>query len=99
MTVARRVAPFVLGAFVFAIYLRTLVPGLGGGGDSAKFQYLGSVLGTAHPPGYPLYVFISYVFSHLPVGGPAFRINMMSAFFAAATSVLVWLILARLRVH
>jgi len=35
----------------FGVYLKTLFPGLGGGGDSAKFQYVGSVLGTPHPPG------------------------------------------------
>src|SRR3954469_5525399 len=68
------------------VYLRTLFPGLGGGGDSAKFQYVGSVLGTPHPPGYPLYVFISFCFAQIPFGSLAWRINMMSAFFATVAA-------------
>ena len=66
-----------------AVYLVTMYPGLGGGGDAAKFRYLGHVLGTAHPPGYPLYVLVSWLFSVLPVGTLAYRINLMSAVFGA----------------
>ena len=62
-----------------ATYLVTMYPGLGGGGDAAKFRYLGHVLGTAHPPGYPLYTLVSWLFSVLPVGSLAYRINLMSA--------------------
>ena len=97
MRTGTRVLPAVVGLAAFAIYLQTLVPGVGGGGDSAKFQYLGSVLGTAHPPGYPLYVFVSYAFSHLPMGSLAFRINLMSAFFGAVTVALVCATLGRIR--
>ncbi|MCX6539693.1 MAG: DUF2723 domain-containing protein [Acidobacteria bacterium] len=72
------------GLLVFAIYVLTLYPGLGDGdGDSAKFAFLGRVLGTAHPPGYPAYVLISHLFSYLPLGTLAYRINLMSACFAA----------------
>ena len=82
---------WLIGALVavvaFGVYLLTLFPGLGGGGDSAKFQYVGSVLGTPHPPGYPLYVFVSFCFAHLPFGSLAWRINAMSAFFATVTAV------------
>jgi hypothetical protein len=80
----------------FAVYLRTLFPGLGGGGDSAKFQYVGSVLGTPHPPGYPLYVLVSFCFAHIPIGSLAWRINAMSAFFAALTVGATFLALRRL---
>ena len=79
-----------------AAYLLTLYPGVGGGGDAAKFQYLGRVLGTAHTPGYPLYIFVSWVFSHLPFGTLAYRINFMSAFFAACAVACVVLVLRRL---
>ena len=83
----------VVAAVTFSIYLKTLFPGLGGGGDSAKFQYVGSVLGTPHPPGYPLYVLVSFCFAQLPIGSLAWRINAMSAFFAtvaAALCVVIW---------
>lgn len=88
-----------VGAVAFVLYLKTLYPGLGGGGDVAKFQYLGGVLGTPHAPGYPLYILISFVFAHLPVGTPAFRINVMSAACGAAAVGLVCAILVRLRCH
>lgn len=89
----------LVGLTALAVYLRTLFPGLGGGGDSAKFQYVGSVLGTPHPPGYPLYVLVSYCFAHLPFGSLAWRINVMSAFLSAATVFLSVLILVRLGVR
>jgi len=70
------------------MYLVTLYPGIGDGdGDSAKFAFLGRVLGTAHPPGYPAYVLISHLFSYLPIGTLAYRINAMSAVFAALGAV------------
>lgn len=78
------------------VYGLTLYPSVGGGGDPIKFQYLGSVLGTAHPPGYPLYVFVSHLFSRLPFGTPAFRINLMSAVFGAVTAALIYLLCRRL---
>jgi hypothetical protein len=89
----------VVALIAFSVYLRTLFPGVGGGGDSVKFQYVGSVLGTPHPPGYPLYVLISYVFAQVPAESLAWRINAMSAFFAAAAVFLCVLILARLDVR
>ncbi|MEI6669228.1 MAG: DUF2723 domain-containing protein [Acidobacteriota bacterium] len=67
-------------------YLVTMYPGLGGGGDAAKFRYLGHVLGTAHPSGYPLYILVSWLFSVLPFGTLAYRINLMSAVFGALTA-------------
>ena len=93
---------WLIGAIValltFGVYLKTLFPGLGGGGDSAKFQYVGSVLGTPHPPGYPLYVFVSFCFAHIPIGSLAWRINAMSAFFATVSAVACLLVLRRLAV-
>jgi 4-amino-4-deoxy-L-arabinose transferase-like glycosyltransferase len=63
-----------------------MYPGLGGGGDAAKFRYLGHVLGTAHPPGYPLYVMLSSAFSNLPFATLAYRINLLSAVCGALTA-------------
>ncbi len=96
---ARVIGAAAVGLAAFAVYLLTLYPGLGGGGDSAKFQYLGSVLGTAHPPGYPLYIFVSYLFGLLPFGSLAYRINLMSATFGALAAVFVYLTLLRFRCH
>lgn len=62
-----------------ALYVTTLLPDVGGPEDSPKFQFLGAVLGTAHPPGYPLYTMVSWAFSHLPWGSVAYRANLLSA--------------------
>jgi hypothetical protein len=67
------------GLAALAVYLRTIAPDLSGWEDTPKFQYLGSVLGTAHPPGYPLHSLLSYVFSWIPIGTIAFRANLLSA--------------------
>ena len=88
-----------VGLAAFVVYLLTLYPGVGGGGDAVKFQYVGSVLGTAHSPGYPLYVVVSYVFSLIPFGSLAYRINLMSAVCGAAAAAILFLTLVRLRCH
>ncbi len=90
------IAATLVAAIAFGVYLRTLFPGLGGGGDVAKFQYVGSVLGTPHPPGYPLYILVSFCFAQTPLGSLAWRMNMMSAFFAVVAVALCYAILVRL---
>ena len=65
------------------LYVATLQPGFGGPEDTPKFQFLGYVLGTAHPPGYPLYVMLSHLFVQLPLGTVAYRANLFSAAMAA----------------
>ena len=68
-----------VGLIAFAVYLRTLMPDVGGPEDTAKFQYVGAALGTAHPPGYPLHTLLSHALSYLPVGTIAYRANLLSA--------------------
>ncbi len=77
-------------AAVLAVYLRTLFPGVGGPEDSPKLQYVGRVLGTPHEPGYPLYVMVSHLFSRLPFGSLAYRINVMSACFATLAAAVTY---------
>jgi hypothetical protein len=91
---ASRRNELVTGAFVggtaLAVYLRTLAPGLVGIGDSPKLQYVGHVLGTAHPPGYPLYTLLTYIVTAIPIGTVAFRVNLFSALCAAGATALVY---------
>ncbi len=62
-------------------------------GDSGELVTACSVLGIAHPPGYPLYVLLGKIFTLLiPFGNIAYRINLMSAFFGAFTCGMVYLI-------
>jgi hypothetical protein len=67
--------------------------------DTTKFDYLGLVLGTAHPPGYPLYTMLNAVMVRLvPVGSVALRANLLSAVFAVLTAALAVGVLRRLGV-
>ncbi len=83
-----------IGILAFVVYLRTLLPDVGGPEDAPKFQYLGAALGTAHPPGYPLHTLLSHLFSYLPIGTIAYRANLLSA-VAGATAVSLAVLLAR----
>jgi hypothetical protein len=80
------------GVCCLALYLATLQPGFGGPEDTPKFQFLGYVLGTAHPPGYPLYVWLSHLFVQLPLGTIAYRANLFSAVLAAIACAVAFVI-------
>lgn len=62
--------------------------------DSGELILAASTLGVAHPPGFPLYTLVGFFFSKLPLGSMAFRLSLMSAFFAALTAALASLIAA-----
>jgi hypothetical protein len=53
------------------------------GYDSAELTIGASTLGLLHSPGYPLYTLLGKLFSLVPLGGVAYRINLMSAVFGA----------------
>jgi hypothetical protein len=84
---AAAVAPLVAAAVTLWLVIPTLAPGVypgAGGGDTAEFQTVAWVLGTAHPTGYPAYVILGFIATHLlPFGDPAFRMNLLQAFLAA----------------
>ena len=92
--------PYILGAAAFLIsfgvYLRTLLPSVGYSGDTAKFQFIGTIPGIPHPPGYPLYVILTVLFGKIPIGNLAYRINLMSALFAALAVAILFFVLRRL---
>jgi hypothetical protein len=73
-----------------ALYLRTLAPTILPA-DSGEFQFVSYVLGIAHPPGYPLYTMLAKLFTFLPVGDIAYRVNL----FSAVTSALTLVVLSR----
>jgi hypothetical protein len=60
--------------------------------DSLEFQLVTYQLGIAHPSGYPLYTLLGWLFTRLPVGDVAYRVNLMSAVFGALTVAFVYLI-------
>ena len=62
--------------------------------DSGELTTVAWTLGIAHPPGYPLYTLISSAFIHLPLGDPAWRMNALSAVFAALAVGLFYTLVA-----
>lgn len=59
-------------------------------GDSSLFAAASFSLGSAHPPGYPLYVILGKLFTFVPFGNVAFKLNLMSAFFGTLTCLMVF---------
>ena len=89
-----------LGVGALAVYVRSLLPGIGYSGDTAKWQFLGEVGGTPHPTGYPLYLIVNKAFVNLvPVGELAWRANLLSAVLGAGTVAALFLLLRALAVR
>jgi hypothetical protein len=81
----------------FSLYLLTLAPSVATlFDDSLEFQLVTVRLGIAHPTGYPLYTLLGYLFTWLPVGNVAYRVNLMSAVFGAATVAALYPFILRL---
>lgn len=80
---------------VFALYVRTLPPTVLDG-DSGEFQYMVYILGVPHSTGYPLYILLGKLFTFLPFGDVAYRVNLFSACFAALSAPLVYMTARRL---
>lgn len=96
----RRALPYAVTAtFLAVLYLRTLLPSVGYHMDTAKFGYLGQVLGTGHPPGEPLYLMLNAAWVRwLPLGTPALRANLLSAVFGVLACLVLMLVLRELGV-
>jgi len=57
--------------------------------DSGEFQIAAITLGIPHPPGYPLFTMIGWLFAQMPIGTPFMRVSMLSVVASALTLVLV----------
>ena len=82
---------FLIGLAAFGLYVRTLAPSLLWG-DSAEFQTLSYTLGMTHPSGYMTQIMFGKLFTYIPVGNIAYRVNLMSAFFGALAVAETYLI-------
>ena len=83
------------GLVPFLAYLRTLAPTVYGL-DSAELTTGAWTLGIVHSPGCPLYLLLGRLFCMLPIGDVGYRMNLMSALFAAGAIVLLNAVLHRL---
>ncbi|KAM6274393.1 protein O-mannosyl-transferase TMEM260 isoform 2-T2 [Porphyrio hochstetteri] len=85
-----------LGAAVAALYAATLPPALPGG-DAGELITAAYELGVAHPPGYPLFTLLAkLVTGLLPVGSPAYRVNLLCGLLGAAAASLLFYTVFRL---
>jgi hypothetical protein len=86
----------IAAAFALALYLRTLAPGVLGG-DSGEFQFAAWLGGFAHPTGYPLYLMLGWLWTHmLPLHDPAWRMNAFSALWGGVAAGLIYLLALRM---
>ncbi len=81
----------VAGGLALAVYLRTLAPTVMWY-DMGEFASAAYVLGVAHNTGYPLLLLLGKLFTWLPFGEVAYRVNLMSAVFGALTVAAVYLL-------
>ena len=93
-----RLAALAAGAVAFLAYALTLLPGVSVG-DWAEMQKAPAALDVPHPTGYPTYVLIGKLWSLLPIGSVAWRMNLLSAAFTAIAVGVAVLVACRLGVR
>lgn len=84
----------IVALLALVAYLLTLQRVVGRA-DTFEFQVTAPVLGVAHPTGYPLYILLGKLFSLLPLGKIATRVNLTSVVAATASVTLVYAVLRR----
>ncbi len=58
--------------------------------DSPMLQAAVPVLGVGHPTGYPTYMMLTHLFTYLPLGDAAYRVNLASAAYGAVAVAAVY---------
>ena len=82
----------VVTLVVLAVYVASLAPTVTFW-DAGEFIAAMKILGIPHPPGTPLFVMLGHVWATiLPIGEWAWRTNLMSAVFSAASAGLWFLV-------
>lgn len=84
-----RLAPILVGLVAICLCAWRLMPGVGFW-DTAEFQTVPPILGTAHPTGYPTYVILGWLASIAlsPFGEAAFRMNLLSAILVGVAAAI-----------
>lgn len=80
-----------VGLWTFTVYLLTLSPTVATN-DAGRFQIAAPLLGTGHPTGYPTFILLGKLFTYLPFGDSAYRMNLMAAVFGAVAVVMFFLV-------
>ena len=92
----QRLGPLFVAVALLPVYLLTMSSAVGRA-DTFEFQVVAPQLGIAHPTGYPLYLLLGKLFSLLPVGTVAWRLNFASAIYATLAAMVVFRLALDLR--
>jgi hypothetical protein len=92
MKIRRNIISLFIYLFSLFIYILTISQTISGG-DSGELSTCCYLLSIAHPTGYPLYTLLGKIFTFLPIGSIALRLNFLSCFFSSLTAVVVYQIL------
>ena len=79
-----------IASVTFAVYLITLSPTVNSF-DSGEIIAGAYSLGIIHAPGYPLYLTLGYLATHLPLGNPALNMNLLNAAFGSLAIAMLFL--------
>ena len=89
----------VMALLVFLICMAFYAPTLSPSvvvNDGGEMQTQAQILGVTFPTGYPLFILLGWLVSHLPLGGdPAFRVTLLCALCAAGAMAGLYLLLVR----
>src|SRR3990167_2966453 len=74
---------------IFLIYIHNLTRDIygGGGGDLVTAAYS---FGVAHPPGYPLFTILGYLFTKLPISFPIVTKIALVSLFSSMGSIFIY---------
>lgn len=78
---ANRQGVFLIGVLlgIFGVYLYHLAPSVPSQGDAGELITVAYTLGINHPPGYPVHELLGFLFTKIPYGSIAWRVNLLSA--------------------
>lgn len=79
----------------FALYMATLAPSVTFF-DSGEFLTATASMGSAHSPGYPLFLMYAKMFTWIPLGNIAFRINVATAVSSSIACLVVYVLVTYL---
>lgn len=89
------VASLLIGAGAFVLYLFFQAQGIVGG-DSGDLVTAAFEFGVPHPPGYPLYTWLVWLATKIPLYTPAWRAGLLSSIPHAITLSLVYVVVRKL---
>ena len=88
MRILKKYYGLLTGIFAFIVYLLTVSHSIAAF-DCGELAAVQATLGIAHPPGYPLFTILGYLFVHIPLGlTKIYQLNILCSIWCAAAVVL-----------